>query len=98
MRMCRVTRRCTPRAFPTPQGSNGWALAPRKSASGNAILMGNPHLPWGNNQPVPGLDIYQWMEANLVIGEPRSPMLNASGVAFAGAPFIGIGYSDQVGW
>jgi acyl-homoserine-lactone acylase len=82
----------------TPEGSNGWALAPRKSASGNAILMGNPHLPWGNNQPVPGLGVFQWMEANLVIGPPGSPYLNASGVAFVGAPFIGIGYSDYVGW
>jgi hypothetical protein len=38
-------------------GSNGWALAPSRSADGNAILMGNPHLPWGVNQlapPFPG--------------------------------------------
>lgn len=82
----------------TPEGSNGWALAPQKSTSGNAILMGNPHLPWGNNQPIPGLGFSQWMEANLVVGDPVAPTLNASGVAFPGAPFIGIGYSDQVGW
>ncbi len=82
----------------TPEGSNGWALAPQKSASGNAVLMGNPHLPWGNNQPIPGLGVYQWMEANLVVGDPASPTLNASGVAFPGTPFIGIGYSDRVGW
>lgn len=79
-------------------GSNGWALAPRKSASGNAILMGNPHTPWGNNSPVPGLGFAQWMEVNLVIGDPAHPALNASGVVLMGAPFIGIGYSDEVGW
>jgi acyl-homoserine-lactone acylase len=82
----------------TVGGSNGWAIAPKKSASGNAILMGNPHPPWGNNSPVPGLGIYQWMEVNLVIGNPEKPDLNASGVVLMGAPFIGIGYSDEIGW
>ncbi len=79
-------------------GSNGWALAPRKTANGRTILMGNPHLPWGVNQPIPNLDIYQWFEANLVIGEPDHPTLNASGVTFTGGPFIGIGFSDDIGW
>jgi acyl-homoserine-lactone acylase len=87
----------------THGGSNGWAIAPGKSASGNAILMGNPHLPWGNNIPIPpseglGLGIYQLMEVNLVIGPPGNPNLNASGVVFMGAPFIAIGYSDKIGW
>lgn len=81
-----------------PGGSNGWAIAPKKSASGNAILMGNPHPPWGNNSPVPGLGIFQWMEAHLVIGDPGKPQLNASGVVLMGAPFLGIGYSDEIGW
>jgi len=82
----------------TPSGSNGWAIGPRKSASENAILMGNPHLLWGNNAPIPGLGLYQWMEANLVVGEPGSPTLNASGVVFMGSPFLGIGYTDSIGW
>ncbi len=82
----------------TPSGSNGWAIGPRKSATGNAILMGNPHLPWGNNQPIPGLGIYQFMQANLIIGDPARPSLNASGVATVGSPFLGIGYTDRIGW
>ncbi len=27
-------------------GSNAWAVAPKKSASGNTMLLANPHLPW----------------------------------------------------
>ena len=82
----------------TPEGSNAWALAPSKSTTGNALLMGNPHLPWGNNQPIPNLGLFQWMEANLVIGDPAHPKLNATGVMFLGAPFINIGFNDSLGW
>jgi acyl-homoserine-lactone acylase len=85
-------------------GSNGWGIMPSKSADGNAILMGNPHLPWGVNQPIDddqanqNFGVYQWIEANLVIGNPNSPTLNASGVTFIGGPFIGIGFNDYLGW
>jgi acyl-homoserine-lactone acylase len=82
----------------TAVGSNGWALGPSRTTNGNAILMGNPHLPWGVNQPLLGLDVYQWMEANLVIGDPNHPFLNASGVTFPGAPVIAIGFNDYLGW
>ena len=81
-----------------PTGSNAWALAPSKSTSGNPILMGNPHLPWGNSQPAPGLGIYQWLEANLVVGDPAAPAINATGVTFAGGAFLGIGFNDFLGW
>jgi acyl-homoserine-lactone acylase len=79
-------------------GSNGWALGPARTTNGNPILMGNPHLPWGVSQPVPGLDVYQWMEANLVIGDPGHPLLNATGVTFPGGPVIAIGFNDDLGW
>jgi len=86
------------------EGSNGWAISRAKSADGNPILMGNPHLPWGVNQPIDddqggqNFGLYQWIEANLVIGNPQSPALNASGVTFIGGPFIGIGFNDYLGW
>lgn len=79
------------------KASNGWALAPAKSANGNALLIGNPQLGWGNTS-LPGLGIYQWMEANLVVGNPSHPSVNASGVTFIGAPFMAIGFNDYLGW
>src|SRR5258708_16124769 len=79
------------------KASNGWALAPAKSADGNALLIGNPQLGWGNTS-LPGLGIYQWMEANLVVGNPSHPRINASGVTFIGAPFVAIGFNDYLGW
>jgi acyl-homoserine-lactone acylase len=82
----------------TPAGSNGWALAPVKTTSGNAILMGNPHLAWGVNQPLPGYGIFQWVEAQIVVGDPQRPDLNAYGVTFPGAAYIGIGFNDYLGW
>jgi acyl-homoserine-lactone acylase len=94
----------SPAAQSAKSGSNGWALAPHKSATGRTILMGNPHLVWGVSQPLPDsgllpeLDIFQWFEAHLVIGDRDHPRLNASGVAFTGAPFIGIGFSDDIAW
>jgi acyl-homoserine-lactone acylase len=63
-------------------GSNAWALAPSRTTDGNAILMGNPHLPWGVNQPVPGLDVYQWVEANLVIAHDEAK-ISASPEAYS---------------
>ena len=80
------------------KASNGWALAPAKSVSGNAILVANPQLGWGVNQPLPGLGVYQWMEANLVVGDPDNPLVNAYGVAFPGSPCLGIGFNDYLGW
>ena len=88
-----------PRSVRAPaNGSNGWAVGPGRSRDRHAILMGNPHLPWGNNQPIQGLGLFQWFEANLVVGDPHTPDLNAEGVTFVGAPFLGIAYSDDIGW
>ena len=67
-------------------GSNAWAIAPRRSASGNAMLLANPHLPWNE-------DLMRFTEAHLV-----GPGMNVSGATLIGLPVIAIGFNDRLGW
>jgi len=66
-------------------GSNGWAIAPSKSAQGHALLLANPHLPW--------TDLFRWYEAHLV-----APGLNAYGASLVGVPVLSIAFNDHLGW
>ena len=66
-------------------GSNAWAVAPQRSAGGHALLLANPHLPWG--------DLYTWYEAQLV-----GPDLDAYGASLVGFPLPGIAFNDRLGW
>lgn len=67
------------------KGSNGWAIAPRRSASGRAMLLANPHLPW--------FDLFLFYEAQLT-----APGVNAYGVSLVGFPVLGIAFNDHLGW
>ena len=67
------------------RGSNAWAIAPSRSASGRALLLANPHLPWG--------DMFTWMEGQFVI-----PGVNISGAALVGSPVLQIAFNDRLGW
>jgi acyl-homoserine-lactone acylase len=69
----------------TPKGSNGWAIAPKHSQSGNAMLLANPHLPWS--------DLYLWYEAQLT-----GPEINAYGATLVGFPVLTIAFNDNLGW
>jgi acyl-homoserine-lactone acylase len=66
-------------------GSNSWAVSPRKSASGNAMLLANPHLPW--------YDFFLFYESHLSVGD-----LNASGVSLVGLPGLEIAFTQHLGW
>ena len=66
-------------------GSNGWAIAPSHSTSGNAMLLANPHLPWS--------DLFLWYEAQLT-----APEIDAYGVAFVGMPVLAIAFNNNLGW
>ncbi len=67
-------------------GSNNWAVSPKRTAAGHALLEGDPHL----SLSMPSV----WYEEQLVVPDT----LDAYGVGFVGAPFIAIGFNRDVAW
>lgn len=67
-------------------GSNNWAVGPARSASGHALLAGDPHL----QMTLPSI----WYEAHLVV--PDS--LDVYGVTLPGAPAIILGFTRALAW
>ncbi len=70
----------------TSTGSNGFAVAPSRTADGSTMLAVNSHQPWTG--PV------AWYEAHLISGEG----LNMLGGTFPGAPVILHGHNANLGW
>lgn len=68
-----------------PVASNGWALGPGYSASGNAMLLTNPHLDWR------GLETFY--ESHFLL-----PNVNLYGTALVGSPVLQIAFNDHLGW
>lgn len=66
-------------------GSNAVAIGPAKSASGNAMLVINPHLPWS--------DFYTWFETHLNAGD-----YSTYGIALVGTPSLAMAFNDYSGW
>ena len=66
-------------------GSNAWAVGPSKSASGNTLLLTNPHLPW--------TDLYTYFEAQLV-----APGINAYGISRMGFPVLTMAFNADGGY
>lgn len=66
-------------------GSNAWAIGPKRSASGKAMLLMNPHLPWS--------DFFLFYEAQLT-----GPDIDAYGVTLVGMPMLAIAFNDHLGW
>lgn len=67
-------------------GSNNWAVAPARSATGHALLAGDQHL----ELTLPAI----WYEVHMVV--PDS--LDAYGVTIPGAPSILIGFNREIAW
>lgn len=66
-------------------GSNNWALAGSKTASGNPILCNDPHL----RLTLPSI----WYEVQV-----HTPEINAYGVSLPGVPGIVIGFNEDIAW
>lgn len=71
---------------PRSMASNNWAVAPARSASGHALLAGDPHL----ELTLPSI----WYEAHLVV--PGT--LDVYGVTIPGSGAIVIGFNRDVAW
>ncbi len=66
-------------------GSNNWAIAGRRTASGKPLLANDPHL----MVSMPS----SWYPVHL-----RAPGLDVAGVSLPGAPGVMIGHTDTVAW
>lgn len=66
-------------------GSNAFAIAPARSASGKALLLTNPHLPWH--------DFFTWFESHLA-----GPGFNAYGITMVGMPTLSMAFNNDLGW
>ena len=66
-------------------GSNAIAIGPSRSASKNAMLMTNPHLPWS--------DFFTFYE-----GHVNAPGYSAYGVWLIGLPELIIAFNQNLGW
>lgn len=66
-------------------GSNAWAVAGSRTASGKPLLSNDMHLEWS----LPGI----WHTAHLT-----APGLDVAGVALPGAPGIIVGHNQRIAW
>ena len=70
------------------KGSNAWAVAPKNTKNGNALLLANPHLPWTDS-----FASYKFFEGHLNLNGK-----NLYGVTLIGFPVVGIAFNDYLGW
>ena len=70
-----------------PTGSNEWAVAPSRSASGNALLANDPHL--ALNTPA------TWYQNHL---RARSAGIDVVGSSFPGVPYVVLGQNRRITW
>lgn len=76
-----------PEKNPTEMGSNGWAIGRDMSATGQGMLLANPHFPHTGNQRF-------WQFGIEIPGE-----LKVAGGSLSGMPgVVNIGFNENVAW
>jgi len=71
---------------PSLNGSNAFAIAPKRMADGNTWLISNSHQPYEGG--------VAWYEAVVHSGEG----LDMAGALFPGSPFVLLGHNRNLGW
>lgn len=75
------------KSIPLPDmGSNHWAIAPEKSATGQVMHVEHVHMPWANR--------FQLYEAHLI----TPGKLDVAGIGWFGSPFFLIGFNTHITW
>jgi acyl-homoserine-lactone acylase len=77
--------RNAPEPVKPAMGSNQWAVSPKRSADGRAILLSDPHLTW---------------EGLAVLYESRlhAGTMHTNGYSLVGTPMMAIGHNERTGW
>lgn len=74
------------------RGSNAWVIGPERSATGNAILCNDMHLP----VTTPSLWYYIHLRSEAADQEERH--FRAAGVSLPGLPYIVAGHNGRIAW
>lgn len=72
------------------RASNAWAIAPSRTVNGNAMLVANPHIPWGE---LGHGGLFRVMEI-----QARTPENDFYGGMQIALPGVGGGFNDHMGY
>jgi penicillin amidase len=97
LRQVRISKRLSDEALgmladlPHFEASNAWAISPRRSASGSALLASDPHLEVNH---LPAI----WYEAVLRWGDGSGGEQYLLGASLPGCPIFAVGRTRELAW
>ncbi len=75
-------------------GSNNWAIAPERSATGHALLASDPHLALDSPATFWPVSLH----VTITEGEVSPGDMHAGGLSFPGTPALILGHNEHVAW